>query len=177
MLAVSFRADSTVCTTLSPSFPLREAWAYERIYTLKFVDTPKPAASSAADEMRYPEDSFASDVSSVLWFIDRFLCAVKDATFVRMDITMVFSPGRWLVCAAGCCVGFGAPREKARNPTLHSTQMMLILSMHPHRISDLKVFIFSSRNGEILGQIWRPFPAKKAFEKCTDFRPRLLLGS
>ena len=57
MLLTSFSAPSPVCVSEMPSWALRIAWLVDRICARKRSEIAKPAASSAAVEMRKPVDS------------------------------------------------------------------------------------------------------------------------
>src|SRR3954471_1551979 len=79
---VSDSAPSAVCTTLVPSWVLRTAWVRPPICERRPSEMARPAASSAAELMRQPEDSRSSDLFSEFWVVLRLRYAFSAAMLV-----------------------------------------------------------------------------------------------
>ena len=66
----------------TPSWALRDATEKERMSARMRSEIPRPAASSAAEAIRRPEESRAKLLLSAVDELKRFRCAFMDATFV-----------------------------------------------------------------------------------------------
>ena len=82
MLLTSFSAPSAVCTMEMPSLALRLAWSSDRTWLRRRSLIARPAASSAAVEMRRPVDRRRKLPPSRSFTCDRLRCALMEATFV-----------------------------------------------------------------------------------------------
>src|SRR5262245_43619527 len=82
MLLTSFSAPSPVCTSEMPSLALREAWPSERTCARRRSLIARPAASSAAVEMRRPVESRWKLRARRVVTCAVFRCALMDAMLV-----------------------------------------------------------------------------------------------
>ena len=82
MLPISASAPSAVCMKEIESLTLRAAISLPRIWLVSFAEIDTPAASTAAEKVRLPVDS---------WFIATFMerSLVSSAAWANMDFTLV----------------------------------------------------------------------------------------
>src|SRR5689334_15603780 len=104
-------APSATCVMETPSFALRSAWAKLRTWAFRFSLMARPAASSAALEMRIPDERCDRLRAIADCVLDRLRCALIEARLVLMTSDMVVglsfrscagAAGQWLG-ATGLC--------------------------------------------------------------------------
>ncbi|CSB42417.1 Uncharacterised protein [Vibrio cholerae] len=92
MLVVSFIAPSAVCAIEIPSLALRTATPKPRLCTFKRLEICRPAASSFALLILYPEDRRSIDDCCALVALVKYRCAVIADTLVFTFTAIVVSP-------------------------------------------------------------------------------------